>query len=125
MDGSSELWAAAEQCATLIGGSVRPGEVVATAADTGPEAVAITAAISALGAIELPLAPDVTESWAARLLEATRATVGILATPGSASIAKGGSPRLGTIAPPFLGSWNHRPPRQLLVKNFQAKQMPR
>ncbi|GGB18614.1 ATP-dependent acyl-CoA ligase [Flexivirga endophytica] len=52
---------------------VGPDDVVVTCVDSGPNAVALTAAISALGAVELPLGADTPVEWACELVELTRA----------------------------------------------------
>ena len=67
-----DLWRRAASWATELADTVRCGDVVMSAADTGPDAVALTAALSALGAVELPLAPDLPLPWADRLHEVTR-----------------------------------------------------
>jgi carnitine-CoA ligase len=48
---------------------------VVTCVDAGPEAVALTAAVSALGAIELPLGADLPAGWAQHLATAAGARV--------------------------------------------------
>lgn len=68
---ASTLWRATAALAASLDHLVAPGDVVLTAADTGPDAVVITAAVSALGAVELPLAPDVADAWARRLVGLT------------------------------------------------------
>jgi carnitine-CoA ligase len=77
---AGELWHAAASLATGLRQRVCAGDVVVTAIDTGPESLVVSAAISALGGVELPLAPDVSSEWAERLLSRTRA-VALLATP--------------------------------------------
>lgn len=52
--------------------TVDPGDVVATCVDAGPQAVALTAAISALGAVELPLDAGLPVDGAVALLDSTR-----------------------------------------------------
>ena len=47
---------------------VARGDVVATCVDAGPDAVALTAALSALGAVELPLGADTPPEWARHLV---------------------------------------------------------
>ncbi|HWC23870.1 MAG TPA: AMP-binding protein [Flexivirga sp.] len=61
------------------------GDVVATCVEAGPEAVALTAAISALGAIELPLAADLSVEWAGRLAELTQARLIVTSTDRASS----------------------------------------
>jgi crotonobetaine/carnitine-CoA ligase len=81
---AGELWGAAASVAGEFQHRVSLGDVVATATDTGPEALVISAAISAIGAVELPLAPDMSPEWATRLMVRTRA-VALLATPARAT----------------------------------------
>jgi len=58
---------AASVAAGLVG-HVGPGDVVVTCVDAGPDAVAVTGAVSALGAVELPVAADLPADWACRLV---------------------------------------------------------
>ncbi|MFG1951875.1 AMP-binding protein [Micromonospora sp. NPDC048830] len=51
------------------------GDVVVTCVDAGPDAVALTAAVSALGAVELPLGHDLPEDWAHHLVTTAAARV--------------------------------------------------
>lgn len=76
---AGQLWDRAASWACELRNLVPPGAAVLTAADTGPDAIALTAAVSALGGVELPLAPDVPPEWAHRLADHTRATA-VLAT---------------------------------------------
>jgi crotonobetaine/carnitine-CoA ligase len=62
-------WAA--QLADLAGS----GDVVVTCVDAGPDAVALTAAVSALGAVELPIDPAVRPDWAEQLVATAAAHV--------------------------------------------------
>lgn len=78
---AGRLWDRAASWACELRDLVPPGAAVVTAADTGPDAIALTAAVSALGGVELPLAPDVPPEWAHRLAARTRATA-VLATDG-------------------------------------------
>lgn len=50
-----------------LAGVVSPGDTVATAISSSPEAIAITAALSTLGAVELALPDRVDPAWARRL----------------------------------------------------------
>lgn len=59
---------------------VEAGDVVVTCVDSGPEAVALTGAISALGATELPLGADISVEWACQLAKFTRARVIVTST---------------------------------------------
>lgn len=88
-----ELWHATASLAIGLKDQVRPGEIVVTAAATGPSAVVISAAVSALGAVELPLAPDAPAEWAGRLVAIADA-VTILASHQRASE----QPLLGNLA---------------------------
>lgn len=90
---SGQLWHRAASWACHLEELVSPGDVVVTAADTGPEAIALTAAVSALGAVELPVAPDVPAAWAHRLAASTGA-VAVLATADRV----GRQPRLTALA---------------------------
>jgi crotonobetaine/carnitine-CoA ligase len=76
---AGELWGAASSLAEALGRTVATGDVVVTATDTGPEALAVSAAVSTLGAVELPLAPDTSVEWAHRLASTTGA-VALVAT---------------------------------------------
>ena len=72
MAGSAGWTAAAfwERSLAVAGGLaslVGVGDAVATCLPAGPEAIAVTAALSALGAVELPLDPDIDERWARSL----------------------------------------------------------
>ncbi|WP_434740575.1 AMP-binding protein [Micromonospora sp. SH-82] len=55
--------------------TVGRGDVVVTCVDAGLDAVALTAAVSALGAVELPLGHDHPERWAHHLVATTGARV--------------------------------------------------
>ncbi|MBM7517058.1 AMP-binding protein [Nocardioides nitrophenolicus] len=76
---AGELWRRARAWAGGLDGVVAPGDVVLTAAEAGPDAIALTAAVSALGAVELPIAPDADARWTHHLTVTTRA-VAVLAT---------------------------------------------
>ncbi|MFI7062413.1 AMP-binding protein [Kribbella sp. NPDC050124] len=73
----SPWWTAAalwERSLAIAGGLSRyvaPGAAVATCLPPGPEAIAVTTAISALGAVELPLSPDLDEQWVRTLKKTT------------------------------------------------------
>lgn len=60
--------------------TVGQGDVVVTCVDSGPYAVALTAAVSALGAVELPLDPEIAPDWARRLVDVTGAQVVVSST---------------------------------------------
>lgn len=76
---AADLWKHAATWARTLEELVPPGAVVVTAADTGPDAIALTAAVSALGGVELPLAPDAPKPWAEQLCRQTR-PVAVVAT---------------------------------------------
>lgn len=59
---------------------VAAGDFVVTCVDSGPDAVALTTAISALGATELPLGPDTPVEWACQIVTFTRARVVVSST---------------------------------------------
>ncbi|MFI5624816.1 AMP-binding protein [Nocardioides sp. NPDC051685] len=69
-----QLWRRAASWACQLEDLVSPGDVVVTATDTGPAATALTAAVSARGAVEMPVAPDVPVEWAHHLVADTRAS---------------------------------------------------
>jgi carnitine-CoA ligase len=71
---AAELWDRALAIAGGLARLVEAGDTVATSLPPGPEAIAVTTAISALGAIELPLGREVDERWARTLSKATRCT---------------------------------------------------
>ncbi|MFI7081489.1 AMP-binding protein [Micromonospora sp. NPDC049903] len=76
-----EVWTAgqlryrAAVWAVALSDTVGRGDVVVTCVDAGPDAVALTAAVSALGAVELPLGHDLPEDWAHHLVATTAARV--------------------------------------------------
>lgn len=59
---------------------VQAGDVVVTCVDSGPQAVALTGAISALGATELPLGADTSTEWACQLAQFAQARVVVTST---------------------------------------------
>jgi crotonobetaine/carnitine-CoA ligase len=64
---AAALW---ERSLAVAGGLARlvgAGDVVATCLPAGPAAIAVTTALSALGAVELPLGPDIDARWARTL----------------------------------------------------------
>ncbi len=71
---ASDLWERALAIAGGLAHLVEAGDTVATCLPPGPEAIAVTTAISALGAIELPLGREVDDRWARTLSKATRCT---------------------------------------------------
>jgi carnitine-CoA ligase len=64
---AAALWERARAVAGGLAGIVGVGEAVATCLPAGPEAIAVTTALSALGAVELPLDPDIDGRWARTL----------------------------------------------------------
>lgn len=75
----AEIWARSRAWAAGLAEVVRRGDVVATAVDAGPDAIALTAAISCLGGVEMPLAPDMPEDWVSELM-VTAGTVAVVAS---------------------------------------------
>src|SRR5699024_2680631 len=53
-----ELWNLAARWADEMRANVARGDIIATNQEAGPQAIALTAAISALGAVEMPLSTD-------------------------------------------------------------------
>lgn len=80
---AGELWRAAASLAVRLGSHVDVGDVVVTASDTGPESLIVSAAVSALGAVELPVHAAMPPEWMAGLVSRTGA-VAIVATPDRA-----------------------------------------
>jgi len=68
---AAALWQRSLAIAGGLAGLVDTGGTVATSLPPGPEAIAVTTAISALGAVEMPLGADVGEPWARTLAVAT------------------------------------------------------
>jgi crotonobetaine/carnitine-CoA ligase len=71
---AAALWERALAIASGLSRFVEPGTAVATCLPPGLEAIAVTTAISALGAIELPLSRDLDEHWVRTLAKATNCT---------------------------------------------------
>lgn len=67
---AAELWERSLAIAGGLGRLVGVGDAVVTCLPVGPEAIAVTTAISALGAVEIPLSPDIDERWARTLAQA-------------------------------------------------------
>lgn len=78
-----EGWSAArllERATELAGGLarvVRPGDGVVTAVEPGPETVALTTALSLLGAVEVALPEDTDPAWTGRLARDTGAVLAV------------------------------------------------
>ncbi|WP_432875327.1 AMP-binding protein [Kribbella sp. CA-245084] len=85
---AAALWERALDIAGALSRHVAPGDAVATCLPAGPEAIALTTALSALGAVELPLTPDVHETWTASLLQATNCTTIITADTGPTTVRR-------------------------------------
>lgn len=66
---AAALWARSLTIAGGLAKLVGAGDTVATCLPAGLEAIAVTTAISALGAVELPLSPDVEGRWARTLAQ--------------------------------------------------------
>jgi crotonobetaine/carnitine-CoA ligase len=67
---AATLW---QRSLAIAGGLARVvdmGDAVATCLPAGPEAIAVTTALSVLGAVELPLGQDIGERWARTLARA-------------------------------------------------------
>ena len=71
------LWQRAMGIAGGLADLVEAGDTVATRLPPGPEAIAVTTALSALGAVEMPLGDDVDERWARTLAGATRCVTAV------------------------------------------------
>jgi crotonobetaine/carnitine-CoA ligase len=79
---AAALW---ERALAIAGGLSRyaePGAAVATCLPPGPEAIAVTTAISTLGAVELPLSPDLDEQWVRTLKKAANCTTAVTSELG-------------------------------------------
>ncbi|NKQ51726.1 ATP-dependent acyl-CoA ligase [Amycolatopsis sp. K13G38] len=86
----------AERATAIARGLTRlagPGDLVATAVRNGPEAVALTTALSMLGAVELPLPAELDAGWARQLAKSG----GCVATIAD-SARLGGEPHLAGLA---------------------------
>lgn len=124
---ASRLLARAEAAAAGLADFVGAGDLVATATASGPEAVAITTALSLLGVVELPIPSSLEPSAAARLCTAARCVLVItdaerlsvephLATLGSHPTARlvvsdgvvTGYPSVDDLATTSRWSRNHR-----------------
>src|SRR5215210_6729097 len=68
---AAELWERSLSIAGALADLLHTGDTVVASLPLGPEAIAVTTAISALGAVEMPLGPDVDERWAVRMAAAT------------------------------------------------------
>jgi crotonobetaine/carnitine-CoA ligase len=79
---AAALWERALAIAGGLSRFVEPGTAVATCLPPGPEAIAVTTAVSALGAVELPLSPDLDEHWVRTLMKATNCTTAVTSELG-------------------------------------------
>lgn len=82
---AAELWQRSLAIAGGLATVVDAGDVVATSLPPGPEAIAVTTAISALGAVEMPLTTELDEPWARTLARST----GCVATVATADAFRG------------------------------------
>lgn len=73
---AADLWARASAWAAGLAGTVAPGDLVATALPASPEAVALTTAVSALGAVEVPVGAGLAPAQLARVLGRARLLAG-------------------------------------------------
>lgn len=71
-----KLWDRARSWAAGLAESVAPSDLVATELPAGPEAVALTAAVSMLGAVEVPVTGDLTRDQLERILTRAPTLVG-------------------------------------------------
>ena len=67
---AAELAGRATAVARGLASRAGPGDLVATATGNGPAAVALSTALSVLGAVELPLPPGLDPAWARQLARA-------------------------------------------------------
>ncbi|MEJ1112274.1 MULTISPECIES: AMP-binding protein [unclassified Kribbella] len=86
---AAALWERALAIAGGLSRYVEPGTAVATSLPPGPEAIAVTTAISALRAIELPLTPDLDKHWIQTLKTATNCTTTITSHLGHTVVEHG------------------------------------
>ena len=89
---AAALW---ERALAIAGGLSRyagPGDAVATCLSPGPEAIAVTTALSALGAIELPLSRDLDVDWVQALSKATSCTTTVTEELGATVVRHGTMP---------------------------------
>jgi len=68
---AAALWQRSLAIAGGLADLLEAGDTVATSVPLGPEAIAVTTAISALGAVEMPLGLDVDQRWARTLARRT------------------------------------------------------
>jgi len=77
---AAELWERSMAIAGALADLLGPGDTAATSLPPGPEAIAVTTAISALGAVEMPLGAGVDEPWARTLATATGCVTALTTT---------------------------------------------
>lgn len=99
---AARVWQRSAAIAGGLAGVLRPGDTVATSLPPGPEAIAVTTAISALGAVEMPLGAEVGEHWAGTLAAATRCVTTVSTTAA-------------VRAAPFLGRLGRHPTVPLIT----------
>jgi crotonobetaine/carnitine-CoA ligase len=68
---AAAVWQRSQAIAGGLADLLDPGDAVATSLPAGPEAIAVTTAMSVLGAVEMPLAADVDPRWARSLARST------------------------------------------------------
>lgn len=88
---AADLWHRSRTWAAALAGSVGPGAFVATRVPAGPEAVALTGAISAIGAVEVALPTYLPARAEQRLLERC---VLLVDDPGQLPDTHPGAPRV-------------------------------
>lgn len=82
------LWERGLAIAGALSRYVGPGDAVATRLPPGPEAIAVTTALSALGAVELPLTPDLDGTWTQTLLRSTNCTTTVTVAAGRTVVGR-------------------------------------
>lgn len=82
---AASVWDRSMAVATGLARVVRRGDAVATCLPAGPEAIVVTTALSILGAVEVPVPPDVDRQWARVLVDATRCVTTVTTADGLAA----------------------------------------
>lgn len=86
---AADLW---ERGLDFAGGLSRyagPGDAIATCLPPGPEAIAVTTALSALGAVELPLSADMDDDWVRTLKKTMNCTTTVTSNLGHLVVEHG------------------------------------